>query len=70
MNKETNEIGNGENKLSVEQLFEVAKMNQSLQSANAEELRELFIEFYKLMLLKDNAMKKLLLEQWGLTNLD
>jgi hypothetical protein len=52
--------------LTVEQQFEIAKLKQQIEHASAEQLRVLFVEFYTIMLLKDNATKALLAHHWGI----
>jgi Phycobilisome degradation protein nblA len=52
--------------LTVEQQFEIAKLKQQIEYASAEQLRVLFVEFYSIMLLKDNATKAILAHQWGI----
>lgn len=58
------------NQLTTEQQFEVAKLKQQIQYANAEQLRSLFVEFYEVMLAKDNATKAILAHQWGIDATD
>lgn len=55
-----------ENQLTIEQQFELVKLKQTIENASAEQLRELFIEFYAVMLKKDNLTKELLAQQWGM----
>ena len=54
------------NKLTTEQQFEIAKMRLTIESASAEQLREVLIEMYRVMLAKDNVVKELLANQWGI----
>jgi hypothetical protein len=52
--------------LTIEQQFELAKVKQTISNASVEQLRELFVEFYTVMLKKDNLTKELLAKQWGM----
>jgi hypothetical protein len=52
--------------LTIEQQFELAKVKQTISNASVEQLRELFVEFYTVMLKKDNLTKDLLAQQWGM----
>ena len=52
--------------LTIEQQFELAKVKQTIANASVEQLRELFVEFYTVMLRKDNITKELLAQQWGM----
>ena len=54
------------NKLTTEQQFEIAKLRLTIESASAEQLREVLIEMYRVMLAKDNVVKELLANQWGI----
>jgi hypothetical protein len=54
------------NELTIEQQFELAKVKQTIANASVEQLRELFVEFYTVMLRKDNITKELLAQQWGM----
>ena len=54
------------NELTIEQQFELAKVKQTISNASVEQLRELFVEFYTVMLKKDNITKDLLAQQWGM----
>ena len=54
------------NKLTTEQQFEIAKLRLTVESASAEQLREVLIEMYQIMLAKDNIVKELLANQWGI----
>jgi hypothetical protein len=54
------------NELTIEQQFELAKVKQTISNASVEQLRELFVEFYTVMLKKDNLTKELLAQQWGM----
>jgi hypothetical protein len=51
--------------LSIEQQFEIAKLKKTIETANADQLRSLFVEFYEIMLKKDNFIKSLLVRQLG-----
>jgi len=52
--------------LTIEQQFEIAKLKQTIENASVGQLRELFVEFYTVMLRKDNLTKELLAQQWGM----
>ena len=52
--------------LTIEQQFELVKLRQTIANASVEQLRELFVEFYAVMLKKDNITKDLLAQQWGM----
>jgi hypothetical protein len=52
--------------LTIEQQFEIAKLKQTIENASVEQLRELFVEFYTVMLRKDNLTKDLLAQLWGM----
>ena len=54
------------NKLTTEQQFEIARLRLTIESASAEQLREVLIEMYRVMLAKDNVVKELLANQWGI----
>ena len=54
------------NKLTTEQQFEIATLRLTVESASAEQLREVLIEMYQIMLAKDNVVKELLASQWGI----
>jgi hypothetical protein len=54
------------NELTIEQQFEIAKLKQTIENASVGQLRELFVEFYTVMLRKDNLTKELLAQQWGM----
>lgn len=54
------------NKLTTEQQFEIAKMRITIESVPAEQLREILVEMYRIMLAKDNVVKELLANQWGI----
>lgn len=46
--------------LSLEQQFELAKIQQAAENADREELIKLIVSAYKLVMLKDNAIKGML----------
>lgn len=52
--------------LTIEQQFELVKLRQTIENASVEQLRDLFVEFYGVMLKKDNITKELLAKQWGM----
>lgn len=58
------------NKLTTEQQFEIAKLKLTVESASAEQLREVLIDMYQIMLAKDNIVKELLANQWGIELVD
>lgn len=54
------------NELTIEQQFELAKVKQTISNASVDQMRELFIDLYAVMLKKDNITKELLAKQWGI----
>jgi hypothetical protein len=54
--------------LSLEQQFELVATSHVIADANLEELRELFLELYKTMMVRDNISKSLLAQHWGLAD--
>jgi len=54
------------NQLTIEQQFELIKLKQTIKNASVGQLRELFVEFYTVMLRKDNLTKELPAQQWGM----
>lgn len=54
------------NQLTFEQQFEIAALKHSIAEIDEDDLRELFLELYENMLVRDNATKSLLAHQWGI----
>ncbi|MFA9202100.1 MAG: hypothetical protein ACEQSC_00925 [Candidatus Nanopelagicaceae bacterium] len=54
------------NKLTTEQQFEIAKIRSTIESASADQLREILLHTYETMFAKDNIVKELLANQWGI----
>jgi hypothetical protein len=52
--------------LTIEQQFELAKVKQTISNAGLEQMRELFVDLYVVMMKKDNITKDLLAQQWGM----
>ena len=54
------------NELTIEQQFELAKVKQTISGAGLEQMRELFVDLYVVMMKKDAITKELLADHWGI----
>lgn len=52
--------------LTIEQQFELAKVRQTISNAGLEQMRELFVNLYVVMMKKDAITKELLANHWGI----
>jgi hypothetical protein len=59
-----------ENNLTLEQQFEIAKLRHVIEGASPDQLRGLIIDLYEAMFERENAVKELLANQWGIELVD